>query len=67
MTPKGQFIKCARCDGHGLISTWSFGVKEPDECPDCGGSGRNWQYPSGIIASYYSGPFLGRVSPAQEG
>ena len=57
----GKAISCARCGGHGLISTWSFGVKEPDECPDCAGSGRNWQYPGGAIARYYSGPLIGRA------
>jgi len=56
----GEFIKCSRCDGHGFRSVWSFGVKEPDECPDCGGSGRNWKYPGGAIARYYGGPLLGR-------
>jgi DnaJ-class molecular chaperone len=54
-------ITCVRCDGHGLVGTWSFGVKEPDECKDCGGTGRNWQYPNGAVAQYYSGPFLGKA------
>lgn len=56
---KGKSIPCARCGGHGLVSSWSFGVKEPDECGDCGGSGSNWLYPSGIVARFYSGPFIG--------
>jgi hypothetical protein len=43
---------------------WSFGVKEPDECPDCGGSGANWQYPGGTIAVCYGGPLLGRMAKA---
>ena len=43
----GKRIKCGRCEGHGLRAVWSFGVKEPDECPDCGGSGVNWQYGGG--------------------
>lgn len=55
----GRHIVCASCSGHGLKTTWSFGVKEPDECRCCGGSGRNWQYPSGKIAAYYGGPFVG--------
>lgn len=58
---KGQSALCARCAGAGLVSTWSFGVKEPDECPDCGGSGRNWVYPRGAIARYYGGPLIGRM------
>lgn len=60
-TSRGRPIRCSRCDGHGIISTWSFGVQEPDECPDCGGSGANWLYPRGAIASYYSGPLIGRA------
>lgn len=54
----GSQIRCANCDGKGLVTTWSFGVKEPDECRDCGGSGMNWRYPSGAIARHYAGPFL---------
>ena len=60
---RGQNVKCARCNGHGLISVWSFGVKEPDECADCGGSGLNWRYPNGTVARFYGGPFLGRETP----
>lgn len=56
--PNGEFVKCANCDGHGAITVWSFGVKEPDECRSCGGSGRNWRYPSGKVASHYGGPFV---------
>lgn len=56
----GKSIGCALCGGKGFRAVWSFGVKEPDECRDCGGSGQNWQYPSGLIARYYSGPLLGR-------
>lgn len=58
---KGSPIKCVRCDGHGFVTTWSFGVKEPDECIDCLGSGTNWQYPKGAIAKFYSGPLIGRA------
>lgn len=62
----GRAIQCASCSGHGQVSSWSFGVKEPDECSDCGGSGQNWQYRGGAIARYYSGPFLGKEpAPAQ--
>lgn len=56
----GKQIRCSTCDGHGFRSVWSFGVKEPDECPDCGGSGRNWQYSRGAVARYYGGPLIGR-------
>ncbi len=60
MAMNGYQIECVWCSGHGLTTSWSFGVKEPDECGMCGGSGRNWQYPSGAIAKYYSGPLIGR-------
>ncbi len=63
----GKHSECALCGGKGWRTVWSFGVKEPDECPDCGGSGLNWQYPRGAIASYYGGPFIGRAAlTAQE-
>lgn len=61
----GKHIKCSRCDGHGLRTVWSFGVKEPDECPDCGGSGNVWRYESGVIAKWYGGPLLGRDPAAK--
>ncbi len=57
----GHAIRCDLCDGHGQRSVWSFGVEEPDECPQCWGSGQNWQYPKGAIAKHYSGPLIGRV------
>lgn len=61
---RGRSIQCARCAGKGMRTVWSFGVKEPDECPDCGGSGANWQYPGGALAVYYGGPLLGRMAKA---
>lgn len=57
----GHSIKCAVCDGHGLVTSWSFGVKEPDECKECGGSGQNWLYDNGAIARHYAGPLIGRL------
>ena len=58
---KGQQITCSRCYGKGVRAVWSFGVLEPDECENCGGSGLNWLYPGGAIARYYSGPLIGRA------
>jgi hypothetical protein len=55
---RGKHVKCDLCDGHGQRARWSFGVIEPDECPDCGGSGLIWEYPSGALAKWYGGPFL---------
>ena len=61
LAENGRAVKCVRCNGHGIVSTWSFGVKEPDECKDCGGSGSNWQYSGGAIAMFYGGPLVGRA------
>ena len=60
-TVAGHRIQCADCGGHGIVTYWSFGVKEPDECGWCFGSGSNWQYPSGLIAKHYAGPLIGRA------
>lgn len=59
---RGWRISCVCCSGTGLVAVWSFGVKEPEECCGCDGSGQNWQYPDGMIARYYAGPFVGRDS-----
>lgn len=61
LPPLGKYIECAACAGKGLVTSWSFGVKEPDECDWCYGSGRNWLYPSGKIAKHYAGPFIGHI------
>ncbi|WP_192258604.1 hypothetical protein [Mesorhizobium caraganae] len=58
----GKNIRCERCDGKGIVASWGCQSSLPDECPDCGGSGRNWQYPRGAVAKYYSGPLLGRAA-----
>lgn len=63
----GKQIECATCGGHGLVASWSGGTNEPDECHNCCGSGLNWQYESGVIAKYYTGPFLGREPVKTEG
>jgi DnaJ-class molecular chaperone len=52
----GRHITCFSCDGVGIVSSWG----SPDECKECGGSGRIWEYPSGTLARYYSGPLCGR-------
>ena len=58
---RGKSVECPHCGGAGLVSVWSFGVKEPEECSLCDGSGINWLYPNGAIARYYSGPMIGRM------
>lgn len=62
----GEDVRCWNCGGAGLRTVWSFGVKEPEECRTCDGSGRVWRYPSGLFAKRYAGPLLGRdrITPA---
>jgi len=62
---RGQSVTCASCGAAGIVSAWSFGVKEPDECSGCYGSGRNWRYPNGMVAKHYGGPFVGRDSDSR--
>ncbi len=58
---RGSAITCINCDGKGVVAHYDMdGFLSPDECPDCGGSGQNWQYPGGAVARYYSGPLLGK-------
>lgn len=61
----GKHITCSRCDGKGVVASWTFDGPMPDECPDCGGSGLNWAYASGAIAKYYTGQFLSGPSRRQ--
>jgi len=62
---RGQCVTCASCGGAGIVTVWSFGVKEPDECSGCYGSGQNWRYPNGMVAKHYGGPFVGRDSDSR--
>jgi hypothetical protein len=59
---RGAPVECARCGGKGMTQVWA---NEYEECADCGGSGKNWRYPGGAIARYYSGPLLGRAPTTQ--
>lgn len=66
MKPKRfQEIKCAVCDGEGIVGIYSNNDFEgPDECRSCDGSGRNIIYvKSGVIAKYLGGPLMGRIPP----
>ena len=59
----GQWIKCARCGGTGLVAAYSWADFEgPDECRKCS-QGYVWRYPSGALAQFPSGPFVGRDAP----
>ncbi|RWB94494.1 MAG: hypothetical protein EOS51_33005 [Mesorhizobium sp.] len=57
----GSLIKCARCNGSGIGQKASAYQPWDEECCDCGGSGKNWQYSGGAIAKHYSGQLIGRV------
>lgn len=59
-SPKGTLIQCSRCGGHGVIDAGYLEVN-PVECPACSG-GYQWRYPSGAIAMYPGGPFMGRAA-----
>lgn len=62
---KHHEVTCWNCDGHGLVSSWSYGVKEPDECKICGGKGTVTFYPdSGTYVQYPGGKLLGRARHA---
>ena len=56
----GKLVACPSCGGAGLRTVWSFGVKEPDECKDCGGGGQVHRYESGVLARHYGGPLIGK-------
>lgn len=53
----GHAIMCRVCGGTGR--TESFDERAPNECPNCAGSGQNWQYENGSIATRQGGPFVG--------
>jgi DnaJ-class molecular chaperone len=57
----GEWCRCATCSGYGLVQHPNRFDPSPEECRDCGGSGRVWQYLSGALARYPGGPFVGRA------
>ncbi len=59
----GHPIKCEYCDGHGIVQHHSRFDPCPEECGWCAGNGVQWLYGGGAIASYYSGPLVGRRPP----
>lgn len=62
--PNGRLIQCGTCRGIGVVAgNDGSGDIYPDECGDCGGSGTVWRYESGVVAGYYTGPFLGYSLP----
>lgn len=57
-------IKCGTCDGHGMVSKYTYDGSDfegPEECGDCWGQGSIWISPKGRLALYPGGPFLGSV------
>ena len=64
----GHAITCDRCGGTGIGQRASSYQPWHEECGDCGGSGKNWLYPRGAIAKYFSGPLIGRLpaTPSHE-
>lgn len=55
--------RCWRCDGYGLVSGWAgVDFAGPKECDACHGGGFVWLHlPSGSLAVYPGGPFVGRL------
>lgn len=58
--PNWQEEDCECCGG----LEWSTGY-EPRECDNCAGNGRIFRHiPSGVLAQWPGGPFLGREIPS---
>lgn len=53
--------KCVECGGHGLVQDHfsAMAGDGPDECSACDGKGYVWRSPSGRLASYPGGRFVG--------
>lgn len=58
---RGEWIQCSACAGHGVVSGYTMGgdFAGPMECRGCCNGGV-WRYPSGALAKYPGGPFVGR-------
>lgn len=56
-----RYEKCPDCNGHGLRHVCPGDV---EECRTCGYEGRLWVSPTGRMAVYPGGPFLGRQEAA---
>lgn len=56
--PKAKWLttKCPNCGGHGLKASWD-GC--PDDCRECGGSGRLYVSSRDRVALYPGGPLRG--------
>lgn len=51
--------KCFACDGHGMVSAYSWNDFEgAKECDSCGGNGSVWRTPKGRYVIYPGGPFV---------
>lgn len=62
MTKPYQQIKCGACDGHGIRQNGNHFDPSPEECRWCAGNGTITLYASGVMASYPSGPLIGRLT-----
>lgn len=62
--PGWTTMKCGTCDGKGMVSGYtSFGTdfSGPEECCDCN-NGEIYVSPSGRLALYPGGPFVGSLT-----
>ena len=62
--PTWTQISCITCGGHGVVADYGNGEDfyGAAECRDCNGSGSVWKSPTGRIAQYPGGRFVGRAA-----
>lgn len=69
MRTKWKEQSCGLCGGHGQRSGYSIDGGDflgADECRDCNGSGRIFVSDKGVVAQWPGGPFIGRLSKAEQ-
>ena len=65
MPVEWRTLRCTDCNGHGIYDSWNGEEMVIQDCQTCGGGGRNWVTPSGVVAQYPGGPFLGSGARAE--
>lgn len=57
-------IRCSKCRGYGVVSVYStYDFEGPGDCRRCGGDGTLFITPTGRLAIYPGGPFVGTTDP----
>ncbi len=60
-----RIVKCDECDGRGVVSSYTLGGTDFEGakvCPTCRGNGQLYITPTGRIAQYPGGRFVGRAT-----